>query len=65
MLLHITQIHTPETCPKDLGGSKVLYDPDVEGLKLLGIYGVFEETVIESAKAPVAMGKVHTIYLLE
>ncbi len=46
MLFHITQIHTPETCPKDEGGSKVLYDPNVEGVKLRAMYGAFSEHVI-------------------
>jgi hypothetical protein len=46
MLFHITQTHTPETCPKDEGGSKVLYDPTVEGIKLRGMYGAFSEHVI-------------------
>ncbi|MFQ5796317.1 MAG: DUF3303 family protein [Candidatus Bipolaricaulia bacterium] len=46
MLFHITQTHTPETCPKDEGGSKVLYDPNVEGVKLRAMYGAFSEHVI-------------------
>ena len=46
MLFHITQTHTPETCPKDEGGSKVLYNPNVEGLKLQTMYGAFSEHVI-------------------
>ncbi len=46
MLLHITQIHTPERCPKDEGGSKILYDPNVEGVKLRAAYGAFSEHVI-------------------
>lgn len=46
MLFHITQTHTPETCPKDEGGSKVLFDPKVEGIKLRGMYGAFAEHVI-------------------
>lgn len=33
MLFHITQTHTPETCPKDEGGSKVLYNPKADGVK--------------------------------
>ena len=39
MLFRITQAHTPETCPKDQGGSNSLYDPNVKGIKLLGRYG--------------------------
>jgi hypothetical protein len=39
VLFHITQVHTPETCPKDEGGSNTLFDPNVEGVKLIGRYG--------------------------
>ncbi|HYJ12140.1 MAG TPA: DUF3303 family protein [Thermomicrobiales bacterium] len=39
MLFHITQVHPPELCPKDEGGSNVLFDPNVEGVKLIGRYG--------------------------
>ena len=39
MLFHITQRHTPENCPVDAGGSNSLFDPNVEGLKLIGRYG--------------------------
>ena len=46
MLFHITQTHTPETCPKDAGGSKTLYDSNVEGVKLLAMYGAFAQHVI-------------------
>jgi len=46
MLFHITQSHTPETCPKDEGGSKVLFNPKVEGVKLIAMYGAFAEHVI-------------------
>lgn len=46
MLCHITQTHTPENCPKDVGGSKTLYDPKVEGVKLLAMYGAFSQHVI-------------------
>ena len=46
MLFHITQTHTPETCPKDDGGSKSLYNPTVEGLTLRAMYGAFSEHVI-------------------
>ena len=27
MIFHITQVHTPESCDKDIGGSKTLYVP--------------------------------------
>lgn len=46
MLFHITQLHTPENCPKDVGGSKTLYDPNVQGVKLRAMYGAFSQHVI-------------------
>ena len=46
MLFHIMQTHTPESCPKDEGGSKVLYNANVEGLKLRTMYGAFAEHTI-------------------
>ncbi len=46
MLFHITQTHTPESCPKDEGGAKVLYDPNAEGVELRAMYGAFSEHVI-------------------
>ena len=39
MLFHITQVHTPETCPLNEGGSNSLYDPSAEGVRLIGRYG--------------------------
>ena len=46
MLFHITQIHTPENCPMGEGGSKVPYDPKIEGVKVRARYGAFSEHVI-------------------
>jgi hypothetical protein len=46
MLFHITQHDTPELCPKNTGGSKTLYDPKTQGVKLLAMYGAFAEHVI-------------------
>ena len=46
MLFHITQTHAPESCPKDEGGSKVLYDPSAEGVEVKAVYGAFSEHVI-------------------
>lgn len=46
MLFHITQTHTPENCPKNVGGSKILYDSKVEGVKLRAMYGAFPQHVI-------------------
>ncbi len=46
MLFHITQTHTPESCPKDAGGSKALYDPNADGVTLRAMYGAFSEHVL-------------------
>lgn len=46
MLFHITQTHAAELCPKDEGGSKTLYNPKAEGVKLLAVYGAFPEHII-------------------
>ena len=39
MLFHITQVHSPELCPRDEGGSNSLYDDSDEGVTLIGRYG--------------------------
>jgi hypothetical protein len=39
VLFHITQVHTPELCPRDEGGSNSLYDENVAGVQLIGRYG--------------------------
>jgi hypothetical protein len=39
VLFHITQVHSPEACPRDEGGSNTLYDANIPGLKLIGRYG--------------------------
>jgi hypothetical protein len=39
VLFHITQVHSPESCPRDAGGSNSLFDANVEGVKLIGRYG--------------------------
>lgn len=39
VLFHITQIHSPETCPLGEGGSDSLFDPTVKGVRLIGRYG--------------------------
>lgn len=46
MLFLIAQEHTPESCPKDVGGSKILYDAGAEGVTLRAMYGAFSEHVI-------------------
>jgi hypothetical protein len=43
MLFHITQSHSPETCPLDAGGSRALYDGDAEGVTVVGVYGAYAE----------------------
>jgi hypothetical protein len=35
-----------DLCPKDEGGSKTLYNPVAEGVKLVAMYGAFPEHVI-------------------
>ena len=39
MLFHITQVHSPDLCPKGAGGSNSLFDADAEGITLVGRYG--------------------------
>jgi hypothetical protein len=46
MLFHITQTHTPNCCPVDEGGVRLLYDPKVEGITLKAMYGAFAEHTI-------------------
>lgn len=46
MLFHVTQVHTPESCPKDVGGSRTLYDPNAQGVKLRAMYGAFAQHTI-------------------
>jgi hypothetical protein len=46
MLFLITQEHTPDLCPKDVGGSRALYNPEAEGVTLRAIYGAFSDHVI-------------------
>lgn len=46
MLFHITQSHAADLCPKDEGGSKTLYNPNAEGVKLVAMYGAFPEHII-------------------
>jgi len=43
MLYHITQVHTPENCPVGDGGSNSLFDPNVDGVRLIGRYGANSE----------------------
>jgi len=46
MLFHITQRHTPETCPVNEGGSSSLFDAQAPGVKLIGRYGANSEHVL-------------------
>lgn len=46
MLFLVTQEHTPDSCPKDVGGSKTLYDPNAEGVIVRAMYGAFAEHII-------------------
>jgi len=46
MLFMITQAHTPESCPKDEGGSKTLYDANAECIEVKAIYGAYAEHII-------------------
>ena len=46
MLFHITQRHTPETCPVNEGGSATLFDPNVPGVRIIGRYGAYSEHVL-------------------
>lgn len=59
MIFHIAQTHTPESCPKDAGGSKALYDPNVEGVKLQAMYGAFSEHVIYYIVEADSLGAIH------
>ncbi len=46
MLFMITQIHTPETCPKDVGGADVLIDKNAQGVTLKGRWGAWSHHTI-------------------
>lgn len=59
MLFHITQTHTPENCPKDEGGSSILYNADAKGIKLRAIYGAFTEHVIYYVVEAESLKSVH------
>jgi hypothetical protein len=39
VLFHITQVHTPESCPRDEEGSNSLFDQTVREVRLVGRYG--------------------------
>jgi len=46
MLFMITQVHTPETCPIDQGGSDVLFNKDAQGVTLKGRWGAWSHHTI-------------------
>ena len=46
MLFMITQVHTPEACPKDEGGSDVLIDKNAQGVTLKGRWGAWAHHTI-------------------
>ncbi len=46
MLFMITQIHTPETCPKDVGGADVLIDKNAQGVTVKGRWGAWSHHTV-------------------
>lgn len=42
----IIQKHAPENCPKDIGGSKTLYNENAEGVELKAAYGDYANHTI-------------------
>lgn len=43
MLLHITQTHTPETCPVGEGGMSTLFDANAPGIQVIARYAAHAE----------------------
>ena len=46
MLFMITQVHTPETCPKDEGGADALIDKNARGITVKGRWGAWSQHII-------------------
>ncbi len=46
MLFMITQVHTPETCPKEEGGADVLIDKTAQDVTLKGRWGAWSHHTI-------------------
>ncbi len=46
MLFMITQVHAPETCPKDEGGADVLIDKNAQDVTLKGRWGAWTHHTI-------------------
>lgn len=42
----ITQVHTPETCPKDVGGADILIDKNATSITLKGRWGAWSHHTI-------------------
>jgi hypothetical protein len=59
MVFLITQEHTPESCPKDKGGSKTLYNPEAEGVALKAMYGAFSDHVIYYIVEAIDLSAIH------
>jgi hypothetical protein len=46
MLFLVKQVHTPDKCPKEAGGTKSLYDGDAPGVKLDRVLGDFSRHTV-------------------
>ncbi|MEE8470010.1 MAG: DUF3303 family protein [Dehalococcoidia bacterium] len=46
MLFMITQVHTPESCPRDTGGSDALIDKSAQGVSVRGRWGAWSQHTV-------------------
>jgi hypothetical protein len=46
LLFLVKQVHTPENCPKDRGGTGTLYNANVPGVKLDRVLGDFSRHTV-------------------
>ncbi len=46
MLFMITQVHAPDTCPRQEGGAEILFDRNAEGVTLKGRWGAWAHHTI-------------------
>ncbi len=46
MLFMITQVHSPDSCPKDTGGADTLIDKNAQGVSLKGRWGAWAHHTI-------------------
>lgn len=46
MLFMITQVHTPETCPKDEGGADTLIAKNAKGIEVKGRWGAWSNHTV-------------------